>query len=43
MNEEANDYLKEQKSPQKEICQKLREIITKTSPDIKEKMWVGFP
>lgn len=43
MNKEINDYIKKQKSPQKEICQKLRKIIIKTFPSIKEKMWVGVP
>jgi len=43
MNKEVTDYIKKQKSPQKEICQKLRRIIIKTFPDIKEKMWVGVP
>ena len=43
MNEEVEDYIRKQKSPQNEICQKLREIIRTTYPDIKEKMWVGVP
>jgi len=43
MNKEVSDYIKKQKSPQKKICQKLRKIIIKTFPDIKEKMWVGVP
>ena len=43
MNEAVDDYINKQKSPQKEICQKLREIILKTYPDIEEKMWVGVP
>jgi len=43
MNKEVNEYIKKQKSPQKEICQKLREIILKTFPNIEEKMWVGVP
>jgi hypothetical protein len=43
MNEEVNDYIKKQQSPQKEICQKLREIIIKTYPNIEEKMWLGVP
>jgi hypothetical protein len=29
--------------PQKEVCQKLREIIHKTLPDIKEEMKWGVP
>jgi len=43
MNQEVNDYIKKQKSPQKEICQKLRKIIIKAIPNIREKMWVGVP
>jgi hypothetical protein len=43
MNKEVDNYIKKQKSPQKEICQKLRKIIIKTFPSIKEKMWVGVP
>ncbi|MGC9443471.1 MAG: DUF1801 domain-containing protein [Candidatus Methanospirareceae archaeon] len=43
MNEAVAEYIGKQKSPQKEICQKLREIILKTYPTIEEKMWVGVP
>jgi len=43
MNEEVENYITKQKSPQKEICQQLRKIILKTFPDIEEKMWVGVP
>ena len=43
MNEAVAEYIGKQKSPQKEICQKLREIILKTYPDIEERMWVGVP
>jgi hypothetical protein len=43
MNKEITNYIKRQKSPRKEICQKLRKIIIKTFPSIKEKMWVGVP
>jgi len=43
MSKEVIDYIKKQKSPQKEICQKLRKIIKKTFPGIEEKMWVGVP
>jgi hypothetical protein len=39
----VDDYLEKQKSPQKEICQKLREIIFKTIPDVKEEMKWGVP
>jgi len=43
MNEEVEDYLRKQKSPQREICRRLREIILKTYPAIEEKMWMGVP
>lgn len=36
-------YIKNQKSPQKEIVQRLRDIILKTLPDIKEKFKMGVP
>ncbi len=43
MDEKVDQYIKRQKSPQKEICQKLREIILKTVPEINEEMKVGVP
>lgn len=36
-------YLEKQKSPQKEICKKLRNIIIKTFPDISEEIKWGVP
>ena len=36
-------YINKLKSPQKDICKKLRKIILKAFPKIKEKMWVGVP
>ena len=39
----VDDYIQKQKSPQKEICQKLREIVLKTFPDSKEEMKWGVP
>nr|MDO8082965.1 DUF1801 domain-containing protein [Candidatus Freyarchaeota archaeon] len=39
----VDSYLEKQKSPQKEICQKLREIIFKTIPNVKEEMKWGVP
>lgn len=39
----VEEYLKKQKSPQREIIQQLREIILKTFPDIKEEMKFGVP
>ena len=43
MAKEVDDYIAKQKSPQKEICQRLRDIILKTSPNIKEEMKLGVP
>lgn len=39
----VEDYIGKQPSPQKEICQRLRNIILKTSPNIKEEMKLGVP
>ena len=36
-----NDYLEKQKSPQKEIMQKVRKIFKKTLPNCEEKMRGG--
>ena len=43
MNEKVQNYIQKQKSPQKEICHKLRGIIFETFPDIKEEMKMGVP
>ena len=43
MNEEVENYIEKQKSPQREICHKLSNIILKTFPDIKEEMKLGVP
>jgi hypothetical protein len=43
MREEVDNYLEKQKSLQKEICQKLREIIFKIILDVKEEMKWGVP
>jgi len=43
MNKEVEEYIEKQKSPQKEICKKLRKIILKTFPDTKEEMKLGVP
>ena len=43
MNKDVDKYIEKQKSPQKEICQKLRKIVFKTFPDIKEEMKWGVP
>jgi len=41
MDKKVSEYIKRQKSPQKEICQKLRKIILKTFPKVKEEMKWG--
>jgi hypothetical protein len=43
MDKEVAKYIEKQKSPQKEICQKLRRIIFKAFPNIKEEMKWGVP
>jgi len=43
LSNEVDDYIKKQKSPQKEICQRLRDIILKSFPNIKEEMKLGVP
>ncbi|MFA5248472.1 MAG: DUF1801 domain-containing protein [Patescibacteria group bacterium] len=42
-NKKVDDYIEKQKSPQKESCNKLRKIIFKTFPDVKEEMKWGVP
>jgi hypothetical protein len=43
LSKEVDDYIEKQKSPQKEICQRLRNIILNTFPNIKEEMKLGVP
>ena len=43
MDKIVNEYIKKQVSPQKEICQKLREIILSSFPNIIEQMKYGVP
>jgi hypothetical protein len=43
MSKTIDDYINQQPSPQKEICQKLRGLILKTFPDTKEEMRWGVP
>jgi hypothetical protein len=40
---EVEKYIKNQKSPQKEIVQRLRDTILKTLPGIKEEFKMGVP
>ena len=43
MDTKVDEYIEKQKSPQKEICLILREIIFKTYPSINEEMKWGVP
>ena len=43
MDKKVDEYIEKQKSLQKEVCRKLREIILKTFPDIREEMKLGVP
>jgi hypothetical protein len=43
MNSQIDSYINEQKSPQKEICQRLRTLILQTFPGAKEEMKWGVP
>ena len=43
MDKKVREYIEKHKSSQKEICFKLREIILKTYPDIKEEMKWDVP
>jgi hypothetical protein len=43
MDKNVDKYVEKQKSPQKEICKKLRKIILKTFPKINEEMKWGVP
>ena len=40
---DVDKYIEKQKSPQKELVQRLRDIIVKTFPDIKEEVRMGVP
>jgi hypothetical protein len=40
---EVERYIEKQKSPQREIVQKLRDTILKALPDIKEEFKMGVP
>lgn len=43
MDEKVTEYIEKQKSPHKKICQKLRDIILNTFPDILEEIKYGVP
>lgn len=42
-DKKVDEYIEKQIAPQKEICIKLRKILFKTFPDIKEEMKWGVP
>jgi len=41
MKAPIKEYIKKQKSPQKEICIRLRKILLSTLPDLEEKIKMG--
>ena len=43
MDKRVDEYIEKQQFPQKEICQKLTQVIFKTFPNIKEEMKWGVP
>jgi hypothetical protein len=43
MDEKVDEYIERQDSPFKEICARLRKIILKTFPGIREEMKMGVP
>jgi hypothetical protein len=43
MTENVESYIKKQPSPQREICERLREIILRALPHIREEMKWGVP
>ena len=43
MSNKIDDYINQQASPQKEICQHLRRLILETFPGVKEEMKWGVP
>ena len=43
MSVEFGEYIQKLKSPQKEIVQRLRDIIVKNVPDVKEEFKMGVP
>ena len=43
MDEKVREYLKNLPSPQKEICEKVRNIIVKTFPNLEESFKNGVP
>jgi hypothetical protein len=43
MSTQVEKYMEKQRSPQKEIVKKLRDLILKALPDVKEEFKMGVP
>ncbi len=43
LDKDVNEYIEKQHSPQREICQKVRQIIFETLPEVREQMKWGVP
>ena len=43
MTENVDSYIKKQPSPQREICERLREVILRALPHVREEMKWGVP
>jgi hypothetical protein len=43
MTENVDSYIKRQPSPQREICEQLREIVLRALPHVREEMKWGVP
>ncbi len=43
MPENVDNYIKKQPSPQREICERLREVILRALPHVREEMKWGVP
>jgi hypothetical protein len=43
MNRKVDEYMEKQKSPQKEICLKLRRFVFQALPNVEEEMKWGVP
>jgi hypothetical protein len=43
MNKKVNEYIQRQRSPNREICQRLRQLILRTFPGIAEEIKGGVP
>jgi hypothetical protein len=43
MDQKVLEYINKQKSPQKEICKRLKKVFLKNFPNVKEEMKLGVP